>query len=159
MLGYDQDTSFDRPITTQIVSDTNHLSIGGRTEITGGENIQIMVRDDNIVMDLCRSGLAFELRLPKGQYIDNALTLFQPIEWILGNTQCGYANMQYFLQQKLAHNKPKKYNKLMKHMLLGSNTAIGAAAGSGFTFPALYAVADLAGGADINAIRTATIGI
>jgi hypothetical protein len=39
VLGYDQDTSFDRPITTQIVSDTNHLSIGGRSGITGGENI------------------------------------------------------------------------------------------------------------------------
>ena len=37
-LGYDQDTSFDRPITTQIVSDTNHLSIGGRF-VGPGENI------------------------------------------------------------------------------------------------------------------------
>ena len=39
VLGYDQDTSFDRPITTQIVSDTNHLSIGGRSGIGAGENI------------------------------------------------------------------------------------------------------------------------
>jgi hypothetical protein len=58
-LGYDQDTSFDRPITTQIVSDTNHLSIGGRV-VGPGENIQIMIRDDNVVLDLGRTGLSGE---------------------------------------------------------------------------------------------------
>ena len=84
-LGYDQDSSFDRPITTQIVSDTNHLSIGGRV-ISPGENIQIMIRDDNVVLDLERSGLAFEFRVSKNQYVDNILSIFQPIEWILGNT-------------------------------------------------------------------------
>lgn len=85
-LGYDQDTSFDRPITTQIVSDTNHLSIGGRSGVGAGENIQIMVRDDNVVLDLSRSGLTGELILPSGYAIDNIQQLFQPIEWILGNT-------------------------------------------------------------------------
>ena len=65
VMGYDQDTSFDRPITTQIVSDTNHLSIGGRSGVKQAENIQIMIRDDNVVLDLGRSGLAFDLRLPK----------------------------------------------------------------------------------------------
>jgi hypothetical protein len=84
-LGYDQDTSFDRPITTQIVSDTNHLSIGGRY-VGPGENIQIMVRDDNVVMDLGRSGLVGELLIPSHYNIGNALQLFQPIEWIIGNT-------------------------------------------------------------------------
>jgi hypothetical protein len=91
-LGYDQDSSFDRPITTQIVSDTNHLSIGGRY-VGPGENIQIMIRDDNVVLDLGRSALVGELLLPSHYLIGNALQLFQPIEWILGNTQCGYANM------------------------------------------------------------------
>jgi hypothetical protein len=84
-LGYDQDTSFDRPITTQIVSDTNHLSIGGRF-VGPGENIQIMVRDDNIVMDLGRSALVGELLIPSGAVIHNILEILQPIEWILGNT-------------------------------------------------------------------------
>ena len=70
-LGYDQDSSFDRPITTQIVSDTNHLSIGGRAGIKGGENIQIMIRDDNVVLDLGRSGLAGELIVPATCWFDN----------------------------------------------------------------------------------------
>jgi len=73
-LGYDQDTSFDRPITTQVVSDTNHLSIGGR-KAGPGENIQIMIRDDNVVLDIGRSGLAFELVLPSAYTVDNVLTL------------------------------------------------------------------------------------
>jgi hypothetical protein len=91
-LGYDQDTSFDRPITTQIVSDTNHLSIGGRY-VGPGENIQIMIRDDNVVLDLGRSGLVGEFLIPSGCVVHNILEIMQPIEWILGNTQCGYANM------------------------------------------------------------------
>ena len=84
-LGYDQDTSFDRPITTQIVSDTNHLSIGGRV-VGPGENIQVMIRDDNVVLDLGRCGLAGEFVCHKNNKIDNILQLFQPIEWIIGNT-------------------------------------------------------------------------
>ncbi len=32
-----------------------------------------MVRDDNIVLDLCRSGIAGELVLPAGVDIDNIL--------------------------------------------------------------------------------------
>lgn len=72
-LGYDQDTSFDRPITTQIVSDTNHLSIGGRDGISGGENIQIMIRDDNIVLDLGRSGLSGEILINTNCEIGNIL--------------------------------------------------------------------------------------
>jgi len=71
-LGYDQDSSFDRPITTQIVSDTNHLSIGGRV-VGPGENIQIMIRDDNVVLDLGRSGIAGELVIDKDCRIDNIL--------------------------------------------------------------------------------------
>jgi hypothetical protein len=73
VLGYDQDTSFDRPITTQIVSDTNHLSIGGRSGISGGENIQIMIRDDNVVLDMGRSGLAGEFVCHTNCRIDNIL--------------------------------------------------------------------------------------
>ncbi len=44
--------------------------------------------------------------------------MLQPIEWILGNTQCGYANMQYFLQQKLYTSHEKKYHKLHKGLLM-----------------------------------------
>lgn len=73
-LGYDQDSSFDRPITTQIVSDTNHLSIGGRV-VGPGENVQIMIRDDNIVLDLGRSGLAGEFVCHANCRIDNILQL------------------------------------------------------------------------------------
>lgn len=116
-LGYDQDTSFDRPISTQIVSDTNHLSIGGRV-VSPGENIQVMIRDDNVVLDLHRSGIAGELILPATVDIDNILQILQPIEWILGNVQCGYANMQYYLQQKLYTSKWKQYEKIAKGLLL-----------------------------------------
>ena len=116
-LGYDQDTSFDRPISTQIVSDTNHLSIGGRV-VSPGENIQVMIRDDNVILDLHRTGIAGELILPAGVDIDNILQILQPIEWILGNVQCGYANMQYYLQQKLYTSKWKQYEKIAKGLLL-----------------------------------------
>lgn len=132
-LGYDQDSSFDRPITTQIVSDTNHLSIGGR-KVGGGENVQIMIRDDNVVLDLGRSGLAFELVIPSEYTLDNALALFQPIEWILGNTQCGYANMQYYLQQRLARQDPKKYRKQRQAMLLSYHEAQDGMGSTGVSF-------------------------
>ena len=52
-----------------------------------------MIRDDNVVMDLGRSGLTGEIVIPAGFAIDNVLQILQPIEWIIGNVQCGYANM------------------------------------------------------------------
>lgn len=38
-----------------------------------GENIQIMIRDDNIVLDLGRTGLAGEFVCHKSNKIDNIL--------------------------------------------------------------------------------------
>lgn len=46
-----------------------------------------MIRDDNVVLDLGRSGLAGEFLMPSGSTIGNILQLLMPIEWVLGNTQ------------------------------------------------------------------------
>ena len=119
VLGYDQDTSYDRPVSVQIVSDTVHISLGGQfISNASGTNLQIQVRDDGVLFDCARSGIAFMLGVPVGSYIDNALQLIDPIEWSLGNISIPTNVHKWYLQQKLATADRAKYESKSRGMLI-----------------------------------------
>jgi len=47
--------------------------------------MQILIRDDNILLDLHRSCFCFDIALPQGTYVPgNILTILQPTDYNIG---------------------------------------------------------------------------
>jgi hypothetical protein len=84
IVGADVNSSYDRAMQVQVLSDTFHLSAGGQT-FGGNFNIQVQLRDDNAVHYLKKSGLLFEYITDTGSYPSNMAMLFTGLELSIGN--------------------------------------------------------------------------
>ena len=97
IVGVDVNSSFDRPLQVQLVSDTFHVSAGGQN-IGQNYNIQIMIRDDNALHYLKREGLVFDLVCSENAYVHNAATLFTGLELSIGNVSTATPFQHYYVQ-------------------------------------------------------------
>ena len=93
VVGADINTSYDRSMQYQIVSDTFHISTGGQGNVGGNVGIQIQLRDDNSIHYLKRSGIAFDVEV--AGFVHNAAMFFNGLELSIGNVVFSSPFQQY----------------------------------------------------------------
>ena len=83
VVGVDVNSSYDRAIQIQFISDTFNISTGGQ-DVGPNRNIQILLRDDNAIHYMKRSGLLFDFIANGHDYVHNAAALFSGLEVSIG---------------------------------------------------------------------------
>lgn len=66
----------------------------------------VNIRDDNVLLDICRSAVQFKVTIPANSIVENWLQLFQPINASIGQFQWSVADGGYLCQQRL-YTTPK----------------------------------------------------
>jgi hypothetical protein len=104
VLGADVDSSYKLPIQYFVSSSVAELSICGQSVTSG--NMMVNIRDDNVLLDICRSAVQFKVTIPANSIVENWLQLFQPINASIGQFQWSVADGGYLCQQRL-YTTPK----------------------------------------------------
>lgn len=133
VVGADVNSSYDRSMQYQIVSDTFHISTGGQPDIGGNVGIQIQLRDDNAVHYLKRSGIAFDA-VVEG-YVHNAAMFFTGLELTIGGVTVSTPFQHYYVQQRLSKMGQKRlepyHNGLCLDLKQAGQNLINVAGGTG----------------------------
>ena len=77
LVGYDIDSSYREPLSYAVSAAVSELSIAGQTVASG--NVQINIRDENVLLSVDRSCIAFDFTCGNGTLPDNILQAFNPI--------------------------------------------------------------------------------
>ena len=88
------------------MSDTFHVSGGGQT-IGENYNIQVMIKDDNAVHYLKKSGLVFDYLSDGNSFPTNMASLFSGLELSIGGVTISTPFQAQYVQQKISRLSKK----------------------------------------------------
>lgn len=106
------------PLEYQILSDTMTISIGGQTGVQPGQGVNINIADNDVLLFLDKTAIAFDLYVRQGYMLENALDLFFPQSFTLGKVSGSLGAADRYVHDKLMRTSRTKVARYARGLLM-----------------------------------------